>query len=402
MTLAAQIDGGESVRPVSELPDASSLEDVISIHCYGRSGSVFLASLLDSHPRILTVPGAQLSSFYEFWRRHGELPAFQTLGLFLATFQAIYKVHQPDNVPIFGEMALEGLPSRVDEALFTDSMLRLLAREAGDIQTTPVSRRYFFQALHVAYSVALGRKVDWDGAVIVFSLHEPQHESATNLCHDFPAARFLHAVREPVRSLDSWFNMMHSRRGCDSPFVTVGMANMMVQARPILEGDAGRSRAVRLEDLHTQSRDTLARICAWAGLAWDESLMHSTFNGIPYTERVAEGMIAGFQTQTIGRTKYARCRWFDVVRLRFLYAHVFPAWNYPLHAIYRWPLLRRLVLRFMFVPFGIERLVWKSDSGPFSFAKLGIKIDRYLELRRVVMRIWRTDCRGEPHFIELV
>ena len=393
---------GSSVPAAADLPDPRSLEDVISIHCYGRSGSLFLASLLDSHPRVLTIPGAQLSSFYEFWRGHGELPAFQMFGVFLATFKAIYKVHQPENVPIFGDMPLEGPPSPVDEGLFVDSILALLAREVGDIKTTPVSRKYFFQALHAAYAFALGRRICWEKAVIVFSLHEPQKESARALSEDFPAARFLHAVREPVRSLDSWFDMMLPRRGCDSPFVAVGMANMMVQAKAVIEDNAERSRAVRLEDLHTHSRETLARICAWTGLQWHDSLMHSTFNGIPYRERVAEGTVEGFQTRTISRKAYACLRPFDVIRLKFLYAHIFPAWNYPIAALYRRALLGRLVLLFMFVPFRVERLVWNSDTDSFSFAKLGIKIDRYIELRRVVMRIWRADRGGNPRFIELV
>ena len=199
VTGAAPAGATAARRGAVDLVDPGSLQDIVSIQCYGRSGSIFLASLLDSHPQVLMLPGVQLSAFYKFWRTHGELPAIQALGTFLATFRAIYQVHQPNNVPIFGEKPFGDRPSPVDAQIFTDTMLRLIVREVDDVQTMPVSRKYFFQALHAAYAIALGREVRWDKAVIVYSLHEPLAEHATPFANDFPNARYLHAVREPVR-----------------------------------------------------------------------------------------------------------------------------------------------------------------------------------------------------------
>ena len=388
----------------ADLVDAASLEDVVSIQCYGRSGSIFLASLLDSHPQVLMLPGVQLSAFYEFWRQHGELPAIQTLGTFLANFKAIYQVHQPNNVPIFGEKPFGDRPSPVDGQRLSDTMLRLIARKVDDVQTMPVPRKYFFQALHAAYAIALGRDVRWDKAVIVYSLHEPLAVHASPFSKDFPNARYLHAVREPIRSLDSWYRMALAIRKYDSPFPVVGMMNMLTQAAPMFGECAARSAAVRLEDLHTRSRETLERICDWAGLEWDDCLMRSTFNGIDHTDsETADGKaLQGFQTHTISRKNYLCCRWLDAVRLRVLYANVYRAWKYPLPAIYRSAVLQGLVRLLMPVPFRVEQLAWKRDDEKFSFTKLGFKIDRYLELRRLVLAAWRADRAAPDRYLKLL
>ena len=77
---AADTTADVATAGAGDLADPRSLDDVVSIHCYGRSGSVFLASLFDQHPQVLMIPGVQLSSFYEFWRRRGHLPYWREDG----------------------------------------------------------------------------------------------------------------------------------------------------------------------------------------------------------------------------------------------------------------------------------------------------------------------------------
>lgn len=43
------------------------IDEVVSIYFYGRSGSLFLQSLLDSHPNILMIPGDYIRFYYWFW-----------------------------------------------------------------------------------------------------------------------------------------------------------------------------------------------------------------------------------------------------------------------------------------------------------------------------------------------
>ena len=43
------------------------LNDIIVICFYGRSGSVFLHSLFDNHPNIVTFPGTFLMKYQQWW-----------------------------------------------------------------------------------------------------------------------------------------------------------------------------------------------------------------------------------------------------------------------------------------------------------------------------------------------
>ena len=148
----------------------------------------------------------------------------------------------------------------------------------------------------------------------------------------------------------------------------------------------------------------LGRICEWAGLEWDDSVMRSTFNGIDHTDaETADGkVLQGFQNHTISRKNHLCCRWLDVVRLKLLYANVYRAWNYPLPAIYRSQILQSLVPLLMPVPFRVEQLAWKRDLDRFTFAKFGFKIDRYFELRRLVLTAWRADRAAQGRYLKLL
>ena len=44
-----------------------ALQQVVVIYYYGRSGSVFVQSLLDHHPQTLGLPGVGLERFHLFW-----------------------------------------------------------------------------------------------------------------------------------------------------------------------------------------------------------------------------------------------------------------------------------------------------------------------------------------------
>src|SRR4051812_7668007 len=54
--------------------DVLGIERVVAICCWGRSGSYFLASLLDGHDDVLTMPFSLGELIYLFWERHKHLP----------------------------------------------------------------------------------------------------------------------------------------------------------------------------------------------------------------------------------------------------------------------------------------------------------------------------------------
>ena len=89
---------------------------------------------------------------------------------------------------------------------------------------------------------------------------------AARLVEDFPEARFLHAIREPVMSFDSWFDAGPSKSRPTTacfpipiiwkPAVTV-VAELLAQDRPH-PGLDDRTRAVRFSDLRYRNPGDIA------------------------------------------------------------------------------------------------------------------------------------------------
>ena len=71
------------------------------------------------------------------------------------------------------------------------------------------SRRTFFKFLHVAYCVAQGRlPVKGPRPLIVYAQHYWNVGLARRFVEDFPQARFIHTVRDPItnssRLFEAW------------------------------------------------------------------------------------------------------------------------------------------------------------------------------------------------------
>ena len=70
--------------------DPHRLTRVASIHYYGRSGSIFLQSLLDSHPDVLMLPVVYLCGFHTFWDRFGGLRPAELVAAFVSQYEVLF------------------------------------------------------------------------------------------------------------------------------------------------------------------------------------------------------------------------------------------------------------------------------------------------------------------------
>ena len=361
-----------------------SLTRVFALFCYGRSGSNFMAALLDSHPQIFNTPSTQISAFYDFWREYGDRPAVEQLGAFLALYEAMYKVHQLGNVPMTHYAGpLGGEESQVDAELFEDTFLALASRAVSDPHRESIPRPYFIQLLHAAYAVAMHRDMNWDDNVILLHLHAPLTSNAEPLLEDFPDAQLMHMVRRPAAVLGSLYDVWFRVGAEGDRLAGAGIEHAFGHAQPILPLATDQTRAVRIEDLNEAPRETLERVCRWMGISWNDSLLEPTFNGVPFRQQSTQGQrISCF----VGQQKEARnkrtCSRVDWIRLKFLLAPVYLAWGYPLGRIYESQLLRRLSRFLWFIPFRMEKLILKRGWHAFTFETFGRFLDYCVAMRR--------------------
>ena len=405
--------------------DPHRLTRVASIHYYGRSGSIFLQSLLDSHPDVVMLPAVYLCGFHTFWGRYAGFRPSEMVAAFVHEYEILFDPTSTREVIDVGKgIGLiynfhrmgEGHDERLglDRAVFSDCLMRKAALGVG--ADGRLSRKFFFQAVHAAYAEALGRRVRSANPLIVYQGHNPQLTQVEHVIADFsPHLKFVHCVREPVPALGSWF--AHARGSelggaLDFPYRVLGRA--LDHAKPILNqwpvGGAKpllvswnerNTRAVRLEDLHQRPRETLERLCAWLDIAWDDALLQSTFDGRLWHWTDGKRTLSGFQRRTHAKTHGDVFTGIDRLRLRLLLAEAYRAWNYPLP---RWcdsAALAWLSVLTWLAPFRMEVAVWRRQES-WSPSRIAAAAAAYLRMRAEIFRRWRRDRRHRDALLKLL
>jgi hypothetical protein len=272
----------------------TSLEDltVVAIFFWGRSGSVFLHSLFDSHPEVLTIPATRLNAFHgRQWpaiasERDGEAMARRFIQLNPSVFDG-RRDRWFEGLDSMGP----GLdtPIAVDTDAFVRELSRLLARQ------TPVTRRRFFLAAHVAYALARGEDVSGK-TTVVYHLHSPEAYAGIEAAlEDFPDLRAVGVTRDPTRSVLSYLrkNVIvarawdHADRSEYVQLVPSGGYNFvyrhqLIGWRELLARHPLPLWPLRIEDLNRDTEAQMRAVASFLGLSWHACLTESSFNGLAY------------------------------------------------------------------------------------------------------------------------
>ncbi|MBF0294545.1 MAG: sulfotransferase [Magnetococcales bacterium] len=370
-------------------------EKVVAICFYGRSGSYFLQSLLDSHPRLLTVFGNLYTYFHEFWEAYRHLERDKLILAFCQYYAFIFDGANRCPADTRGE--LDNMGKNEDQKVGVDPVQFLHALH-GILDTVEnLTRRRLFQAVHMAFHIALGRTPHPD-PIIVYQLHNPRDERTTALLEDFPDTIFLHMIREPSQSLNSHMRIYIDRDDVDFDAVSYcWVLNGIVSGgKPIVKAYKERSRAVRLEDLKEDPRGIMERVRRWIGIEWHDCLLESTVYGRQFWFTSGEGKrLGGFEKEHLKKKRSKYFHWFDHFRLDLLLAAKRQFWGYPAPVWSKWEWLVRVMFWSVFVPMRMERTFSPGSQ-------LGVQGDWWL-VRQTLWRGWRERLyaqRGEIPLLE--
>jgi hypothetical protein len=238
------------------------------------------------------------------------------------------------------------------------------------------SSRAFFLFLHVAYCVAIGRLPVSSHPLIVYEQHIYNCELARRLVDDFPHARFIHTVRDPISNCSRSLEIF-PRSSYLTAAYAVRMLNRYDKPHPGMES---RTRTIRFEDLHLQLEKTMRAVADWLDLPYRPSLLDSTFNGVPWVVKRGTSSWSGPRPeQAIRDTR--NISFTDKCLLFAVFNEDFVAWNYPCHKLFRNQLVRMLTFILIFlIPMRIEiidtRTFMKNLAslryGRFSYAVSGL------------------------------
>ena len=180
---------------------------------------------------------------------------------------------------------------------------------------------------------------------MVFDQHWRHDETAWRFVKDFPQARFLHTVRDPISSYDRAFEAFYSTWGEETPW---RMLRLLYKSDVPYLGMESRTRAIRFEDLHNNTAAIMGRAAEWLGLSYRASLLKSTFNGKPWVVARAGVTWVGSQPEQALRSS-RNISFTDKLILFAIFYENFATWNYPCPKIFRNVLVRGLTCMLVFL-----------------------------------------------------
>jgi hypothetical protein len=260
--------------------------NLILITPHGRSGSIFLQSLFDSHPQTITIPIISLQYRFDFaGRNHAEI-ASKFINTYPEIFdtQAGYMGKVGENVTtLFGQNGDSHLV--YDPNRYKDYLIEELS-EIEKYTTEPLSRRRFWIAVHIAYARFLGYNID-ELKYIVF--HEHNYLGGHQLiAQDFPNLFYFAMTRDPREDWLSW-KKIHKLHDGKLHFLTYKyhraknvnrysrfLINLFQFSQSI---SPERLIVIDLNRFHKLNSAAMTWISDKVDIKFQKSLLHSTING---------------------------------------------------------------------------------------------------------------------------
>jgi len=341
--------------------------DVLCILYYGRSGSVFFQSLLDGHEQVMMLPAATLLRYNEFWIKYENRNLDELISFFCKSHSGLFD-------PTVDESwcRLNELGSNKDENIIIDKNQFVLHLEAF-LKNRHITRKNFFLAVHYSYTLCRGEDIS-KKKILVHALHTPHREDRIKpFMEDFPLTKMIILVRDPLKSLASFdrhnikkAKTFHGDFIYELVFKYLIPFDILVsgfKAHPTLAAFCPKNqiRALRLEDIHTDSVNTLKKVVAWLGVDYTDILLTSTFGGKLWWGDISlsfyvNGFSSHIQSDKIGEDYHS----IDVFVLGYLLEDISINYGYSVHYSYKGIFKKLLVFISILAPTNKEIQVLKD------------------------------------------
>lgn len=306
------------------------LNEIIVICFYGRSGSIFLHSLLDNHPNLVSYPGSYLMCYQNWWDNLKSKKSFDCAYNFIDTFRVIFDPKNSDiDLPGCGRYVgtylnfhKVGENKKEEVSISKDKLkLNLFKFLNKEDEETAIS---FFKKIHLALALTMDIEINTE-LKIVFQLHSPLKERCTFLDNKKTKCYFLHMIREPIQSA---YSMVKHHMSSGKNIGITGIINTLDRYSVIYRNDL--SKAVKLEDLHLNPSETIKKIITFVKIKWSDNLLESTFLGKKWYNVSDSPKISGFNSVIINKTHEEILGIYDKSRLQHLYRKLYKHWDYKI------------------------------------------------------------------------
>jgi len=243
---------------------------------YIPSGSIYMHSLFDAHPEVLTIPGVII---LDALCNENIKSAEESLILFLKANPFFYDTSKMDDRS-YNNSGLFRLGENSDEGIVTDRQRfeQYYVEFMTNIDITPEN---LILALFYAYGKAHNQIIKENKVIL---LHPHSFHKLYSLYKIFPKGKTIVAVRHPIRGYISTMKLLKQRakmRGYYSIHFGSLLLNEFYAATFFGREDI-EVRFVRVEDFSNYKDYILRELCKYMGIRYDICLESSTFGGKKY------------------------------------------------------------------------------------------------------------------------
>jgi hypothetical protein len=382
------------------------LNKVIAIQNYGSSGTKLLQSLFDGHPEVLSLPSLYTRELFRFWEENAPFQSREDLvtKFVSSPYHAYWFDADPTKYKVLIDNGLMTLGPHANENLQIDRTRYMLHLSQALELAGDLTLKNLVVCVYRAYAAVKKQQIH-SGMWILFPIHSNPKRYADQLIDIFDEVRFVHMVREPVTSTYSMVNHLIETKNPHSNIFSAAIKQVILDIphhakerayglEPYAtDSNKMKSVAVRLEDIHSQPKKTLAILCDWLAIKWDDCLLASTFDGKLWNNGMGSIKHSGFSKEII-KQKYPKyADRFDYLRLGILSHSHRLAFKYEKNAWLQQKLFMLVLPILLLFPFKAEKvLLIKQEQ----------RLKNYMETRATLFKAYCSALRDSFKFVKLL
>lgn len=342
------------IREFHYMSNVYVIQNALAIQNYANSGTTLFKSLLDGHPSIVTSPSIlnmQMMSALRATLNKKQLHELSPAEIILNCANQIGIITNPflkEREAGLADLGLNNCGEGKNESIgipsneFLGVVYQLFHDTNPDSQKVDIS--YIYLLLTLSYKLTLCKlgasSQPSKNLIFVWDLHG-QLSDIKYFLNDFPQAKFLHLIRNPLGAFDGLFEYINNRsnglvlgmhpvtmrvienfflerlwsyepeKGVDFSsygFVSIGeYINKLPGSNQTNVYPLENIRSIYLESLHSQPKECLLSFCDWLGINFDECLLLTTFEGKIWGNR-PDSKHTGLSRRNNNETKYLNWR----------------------------------------------------------------------------------------------
>lgn len=373
-----------NLRESEPLPPTEkvSVKNVLVIYFFGRSGSMFFATLFDSHPQVI---GPALGFEYVPWLLS------KCRSQSYTTFLSMLAV--PSNHVFNIDLLFEDNPVHVDRYRFINTVHTIICTK-GWIKNDWVAPHNLFLALNLAYMIVKGIKFNNSPCTLLFHAHQYKPERHHFIQDNFSNPTFMFIVRSPFETMASHY-IQTAKNSLHAPGRMASANSFGINLFSTYRSNFSKDNvcAIKLEDIKQTPKKTLSDICRFLDLPYHSCLLQSTIAGKEFAFRGRLGAVKGFAQKHLKQSYRKEFSRLDEFRIRTLLLSQYHNWRYKrTNGLFSF-LISMFTLPFFLLPFRLEIFQFRLNVSQNGRQKaIGDFLFEYCKLRKLFYKKISRDC----------